>query len=416
MRPRPNTPLIQIYNPNKKDNIKEVKKTNDSVLKNFSNFMKEIIENRNESSFLSGDKNIVKFVLSKYLNIPEDELSHIKKLSVIITNDYGLLNQFGNFLPELKLLKLNGSNILSFNDIGTSFNNIECLQMKNCHLKNLDGIICMQNLKILDIENNEVSDLLDIDMCTQLKKIVLKNNKISDSDNLTFLSSIANLEYVDLRNNPICNDNNVNIENFLSEITIVLWNDSHNILNQDVVGKFDEKIYNSPIRKHDNKIDKEINNIMKDNESNNKKGNNPIIKKTKISIDVIEKPLSPNKNKKEHCLNEDNDNKLVKIIDNNKNEKNDNNDNNINNNNNNNNNNNINSFRNTLSKQTTKPVKFNSVINFFVDKSNGSNGSSTTGGSESNKKKPSSAFKIIVKDNKEVKSSFNKIKIKKIKK
>ncbi len=416
MRPRPNTPLIQIYNPNKKDNIKEVKKTNDSVLKNFSNFMKEIIENRNESSFLSGDKNIVKFVLSKYLNIPEDELSHIKKLSVIITNDYGLLNQFGNFLPELKLLKLNGSNILSFNDIGTSFNNIECLQMKNCHLKNLDGIICMQNLKILDIENNEVSDLLDIDMCTQLKKIVLKNNKISDSDNLTFLSSIANLEYVDLRNNPICNDNNVNIENFLSEITIVLWNDSHNILNQDVVGKFDEKIYNSPIRKHDNKIDKEINNIIKDNESNNKKGNNPIIKKTKISIDVIEKPLSPNKNKKEHCLNEDNDNKLVKIIDNNKNEKNDNNDNNINNNNNNNNNNNINSFRNTLSKQTTKPVKFNSVINFFVDKSNGSNGSSTTGGSESNKKKPSSAFKIIVKDNKEVKSSFNKIKIKKIKK
>ena len=85
MRPRPNTPLIQIYNPNTKDNIKEVKKTNDSVLKNFSNFMKEIIENRNESSFLSGDKNIVKFVLSKYLNIPEDELSHIKKLSVIIT-------------------------------------------------------------------------------------------------------------------------------------------------------------------------------------------------------------------------------------------------------------------------------------------------------------------------------------------
>ena len=407
MRPRPNTPLIQIYNPNTKDNIKEVKKTNDSVLKNFSNFMKEIIENRNESSFLSGDKNVVKFVLSKYLNIPEDELSHIKKLSVIITNDYGLLNQFGNFLPELKLLKLNGSNILSFNDIGTSFNNIECLQMKNCHLKNLDGIICMQNLKILDIENNEVSDLLDIDMCTQLKKIVLKNNKISDSDNLTFLSSIANLEYVDLRNNPICNDNNVNIENFLSEITIVLWNDSHNILNQDVVGKFDEKIYNSPIRKHENKIDKEINNIIKDNESNNKKGNNPIIKKTKISIDVIEKPLSPNKNKKEHCLNEDNNNKLVKIIDDNKNEKNDNN---------NNNNNNINSFRNTLSKQTTKPVKFNSVINFFVDKSNGSNGSSTTGGSESNKKKPSSAFKIIVKDNKEVKSSFNKIKIKKIKK
>ena len=60
--------------------------------------------------------------------------------------------------------------------------------MKNCHLKNINGIICMQNLQIFDIENNEVSDLLDIDMCSELKKIILKNNKITESDNLTFLS------------------------------------------------------------------------------------------------------------------------------------------------------------------------------------------------------------------------------------
>ena len=139
--------------------------------------MKEIIENKNESSFLSGDKNIIKYVLSKYLNIPEENLNSLKKLSIIITNDYGLLNQFGTFLPELKLLKLNNSNILSFNDIGTNFNNIQCLQMKNCHLKNINGIICMQNLEILDIEDNEVSDLLDIDMCSKLTKIVLKKIK-----------------------------------------------------------------------------------------------------------------------------------------------------------------------------------------------------------------------------------------------
>ena len=110
MRGRPITPLIKISDEN---NIVKINDTNESVLKNFQNFMKEIIENKNESSFLSGDKNLVKFVLSKYLNIPEDELSNLKKLSIIITNDYGLLNQFGAFLPELVLLKLNNSNILS---------------------------------------------------------------------------------------------------------------------------------------------------------------------------------------------------------------------------------------------------------------------------------------------------------------
>ena len=120
MKPRPQTPTVRLIN------SKDDKNTNDYFLKNFSNFMKQIVDNKNEV-FLSGDKNLVKYILSKYLNIPENDLSSLKKLSIIITHDYGLLNQFGNFLPELKLLKLNGSNILSFNDIGTNFNKIECL-------------------------------------------------------------------------------------------------------------------------------------------------------------------------------------------------------------------------------------------------------------------------------------------------
>ena len=62
MRLRPGTPLIKLDKKINEENSKEIKNTNDSILKNFSNFMKEIIENKNESSFLSGDKNIIKYV------------------------------------------------------------------------------------------------------------------------------------------------------------------------------------------------------------------------------------------------------------------------------------------------------------------------------------------------------------------
>ena len=374
--------------------------------------MKEIIENKNESSFLSGDKNIIKYVLSKYLNIPEENLNSLKKLSIIITNDYGLLNQFGTFLPELKSLKLNNSNILSFNDIGTNFNNIQCLQMKNCHLKNINGIICMQNLEILDIEDNEVSDLLDIDMCNKLTKIVLKKNKISDGDNLTFLSSISNLEYVDIRNNPICEDNN-NIENTLIDVKVVLWNDSHNILFQDVVQKFDDNLYELNNKKQqnkiDNKIEKEIDNLLKMNNIKNNEssvrigGNhnlNPLIRKTKIQIDIIDKPnLSPVTKEKVNCNKNKQDNNFSDKINNNK--------------------NNINAFRSNLSKkQTLKPIKQNNGTDFLIDRTHYSNGSSTSGGTHSSKENTCYPFKLIVKDdNKEIRSlSNNKIKIKPIKK
>ena len=388
MRPRPGTPLIDIDTNLITDNINDIKDTNDSVLKNFSNFMKQIIENKNESSFLSGDKNIVKYVLSKYLNIPEENLYNLKKLSIIITNDYGLLNQFGNFLPQLKLLKLNNSNILNFNDIGTNFNNIICLQMKNCHLKNINGIICMQNLQIFDIENNEVSDLLDIDMCSKLRKIVLKKNNISDSDNLTFLSSITKLEYIDIRDNPICNDTDIDIGNILNDIKVVLWNDSHNNLSQDVVGKYSYtlKNVNDNIKK-ENQIEKEINNILKDNkESNNNIIINKIpIKKSKIQIDIVEKPISPLLNAKRDYSQNSKDNS-----------------------------NNINAFRSTLGKkQQLKPLKYKGGIDFFVDKSNGS---STSGGTHSSKEKYLNPFKIVVRDDDiKINPSLNKINIKPIK-
>ena len=412
MRLRPGTPLIKLDKKINEENSKEIKNTNDSILKNFSNFMKEIIENKNESSFLSGDKNIIKYVLSKYLNIPEENLNSLKKLSIIITNDYGLLNQFGTFLPELKLLKLNNSNILSFNDIGTNFNNIQCLQMKNCHLKNINGIICMQNLEILDIEDNEVSDLLDIDMCSKLTKIVLKKNKISDGDNLTFLSSISNLEYVDIRNNPICEDNN-NIENTLIDVKVVLWNDSHNILFQDVVRQFDDNLYELNNKKQqnktDNKIEKEIDNLLKMNNIKNNESNvriggnhnlNPLIRKTKIQIDIIDKPnLSLVNKEKENCNKNKQDNNFTDKINNNK--------------------NNINAFRSTLSKkQTLKPIKQNNGTDFLIDRTHYSNGSSTSGGTHSSKENTCYPFKLIVKDdNKEIRSlSNNKIKIKPIKK
>ena len=371
MRPRPGTPLIDIDTNLITDNINDIKDTNDSVLKNFSNFMKQIIENKNESSFLSGDKNIVKYVLSKYLNIPEENLYNLKKLSIIITNDYGLLNQFGNFLPQLKLLKLNNS-----------------IQMKNCHLKNINGIICMQNLQIFDIENNEVSDLLDIDMCSKLRKIVLKKNNISDSDNLTFLSSITKLEYIDIRDNPICNDTDIDIGNILNDIKVVLWNDSHNNLSQDVVGKYSYtlKNVNDNIKK-ENQIEKEINNILKDNkESNNNIIINKIpIKKSKIQIDIVEKPISPLLNVKRDYSQNSKDNS-----------------------------NNINAFRSTLGKkQQLKPLKYKGGIDFFVDKSNGS---STSGGTHSSKEKYLNPFKIVVRDDdKKINPSLNKINIKPIK-
>ena len=180
--------------------------------------------------------------LSKYLSIPESHLSKIKKLSIIINHDYGLLNQFGKFLPSLQLLKLNNSNILSFNNIGTNFTNIKCLQMKNCHLKDLDGLICLQNLEILDLEKNDIDDLVDIDMCENIKELNVKENKISEEDNLSYIAGLINLEYLDIRFNPISQNKDFKtkiIKKFGLNEKIIVWDNKN---EKDIVGIFDDEI------------------------------------------------------------------------------------------------------------------------------------------------------------------------------
>ena len=296
MRLRPKTPCIRVSTPSSSSKeslsssiVTKASSTNNNFLKNFQNFMKTIIDDQNDV-FLNGDKNVIKYTLSQYLNIPEDELASLTKLSIIISNDYGLLNQFGKFLPKLEILKLNTSNILSFNDIGTNFNHIKCLQMRSCHLKDINGLICMQSIEILDVEDNEISDVIDIEMCSTLQKINLKSNKISDESNLTFLSSIDCLKYLNIKDNPICIDERIGdvISNeFRSDIRVV-WKESDNDI--DIVKEFDEGIVIDDnkihVHKEEEEKPKEENIEKKEEEHNIKTMRIMPLKKTKILIDA----------------------------------------------------------------------------------------------------------------------------------
>ena len=110
-------------------------------------------------------------------------------------------------------MKLNDSFIQSIDDLGSNFKNLKILQINNCKLKELSGIICFQQLEILEAKNNEISDLIELEMSTSLVKLNLENNLIEDEQNISFLSSLDNLEYINLLGNPI-----KNYENKLKEL------------------------------------------------------------------------------------------------------------------------------------------------------------------------------------------------------
>jgi hypothetical protein len=166
--------------------------------------MRQIVENKNDK-FLTGDTNLIDYVLSKYLKIDIPSLQNLNKLSIKINGSYGLLNQFGQRLTNLIYLKLNNSLIQGINDLGTNFKNLKIIQMNNCKLKDLGGLICFEHLEVFEAKNNQISDLIELEMCMSLKKLDLENNLVENIQNIYFLSSLDGLIYLNLLKNPIQN-------------------------------------------------------------------------------------------------------------------------------------------------------------------------------------------------------------------
>jgi hypothetical protein len=236
-RQRPETPRVIIGDnlggPIKRDASNSQTET---IFKNFSNFMRQIIDSENDK-FLNGNINVIDYVLAKYLKMDITDLHNLKKLTIRINGSYGLLNQFGQRLSNLIFLKLNDSFIQSIEDLGSNFKNLKILQINNCKLKDLTGIICFEQLEILEAKNNEISDLIELEMSSSIKKLNLENNLIEKDENIYFLSSLDDLEYINLLGNPI--------KNYEKKLKELLPNLKEIDIQKDICDEMD--IYNNNI-------------------------------------------------------------------------------------------------------------------------------------------------------------------------
>ena len=248
-RPRPETPRVFIG-----DNLSRISDSkNDLIFKNFSNFMRQIVDSENDK-FLNGDINVIDYVLAKYLKISITEIQNLKKLTIRINGSYGLLNQFGQRLTNLKFLKLNDSFIQSIDDLGSNFKNLKILQINNCKLKDLSGIICFEQLEIFEAKNNEISDLIELEMSTSIVKLNLENNLIENEQNIYFLSSMDNLVYINLLGNPI--------KNYQNKLKELLPNLKEIDVQKDICDEID--IYDDDIKSFNNNSLKLTSSIKKE--------------------------------------------------------------------------------------------------------------------------------------------------------
>ena len=185
----------------------------------FQNMVADIAKNKkNSDEFLKGEANIVESMIVKYGKIKIEEIKQLKKLVMQIPQNFGMLNDFGFCLPNLKILNLSKSKIKSIDEIGISFKQLEVLNVSQCELEDLSGIICFEKLNELDASHNKIEDLVELEMCSSIKILKLNDNNIENEDNFSFLVSLPNLQILHIKNNPFTkytsnwNFNNVQLD------------------------------------------------------------------------------------------------------------------------------------------------------------------------------------------------------------
>ena len=179
-----------------------------NIVSSINNNKSPINKNKTEEEILEGKINIIDKVIQKHMPASNDSKvisihPGLTSISLKIDKNFNMMNDIGYRLPNLIELNLQGSDIESIMDIGTSFNKLERLNVSDCGLTDLSGIICFQNLKELNASNNKITDLIDIEMCEELKVLDLSNNLISNENNLVFLNSCPNLKKVILTGNKL---------------------------------------------------------------------------------------------------------------------------------------------------------------------------------------------------------------------
>ena len=177
---------------------------NDTTPQNeeFQKMVADIAKNKNSNEYLKGEANIVESMIVKYGKIKIEEISNLMELVIQIPKNFGMLNDFGYYLPKLKILNLSNSRIKSIDEIGISFILLEVLNVSQCELEDLSGIVCFEKLTELDASHNKIEDLVELEMCSSIKVLKINDNKIEDEDNFSFLVSLPNLQILHIKNNP----------------------------------------------------------------------------------------------------------------------------------------------------------------------------------------------------------------------
>jgi len=131
------------------------------------------------------------------------DLSKVISLDLVVDTSESSLGSLGNYLPNIRELRLSGSRISSVRDLGTTLRSLQVLWMSRCGLQDLDGIGSIGKLRELYLSYNEISDVSPLSMVDSLELVDIESNNVGTLDQVEFLCMCPSLSTLNIEGNPV---------------------------------------------------------------------------------------------------------------------------------------------------------------------------------------------------------------------
>lgn len=86
-------------------------------------------------------------------------LDEVREVTLKVQSQNQFFANLGDLLPSLAALTLDGSELKSLRDLGTSLTGLRSLSLANCRLRDLDGLAAFPELRELNVAGNPIEDL-----------------------------------------------------------------------------------------------------------------------------------------------------------------------------------------------------------------------------------------------------------------
>eukprot|EP00929_Paragymnodinium_shiwhaense_P034391 TRINITY_DN18724_c0_g1_i1.p1 TRINITY_DN18724_c0_g1~~TRINITY_DN18724_c0_g1_i1.p1 ORF type:complete len:621 (-),score=91.73 TRINITY_DN18724_c0_g1_i1:243-2105(-) len=160
--------------------------------------------------------------LQQYCNV--DDIAAVKKLEIRVDAVLHSIDSLGDYLCNLRELRLNDSSLLCLRELGAGLSQLEVLYLNRCGLQDLDGVATMPALRELYLPFNDVTTLQPLTAADRLAVLDVEGNCISEMEEISTLWLCTDLREMCLSGNPLekaCEYSRETVFQFLPQLEVL---------------------------------------------------------------------------------------------------------------------------------------------------------------------------------------------------